>query len=79
PRAGEPIRLSGSAFFNIRHDPARSVVVEIGGYRIRDVGTRFAVSAADGVLSLSVEEGKVAIQVPGQTSETLVSAGQEAL
>ncbi|WP_438810875.1 hypothetical protein, partial [Serratia marcescens] len=32
-----------------------------------------------GVLSLSVEEGKVAIQVPGQTSETLVSAGQEAL
>lgn len=79
PEAGGPMRLSDSAFFNIRHDPTRSVVVEVDGYRIRDVGTRFAINSADGVLSLSVEEGKVALQLPGQTSETLVAAGQEAI
>ncbi|OSZ63512.1 hypothetical protein CAP40_17380 [Sphingomonas sp. IBVSS2] len=79
PEAGGPMRLRGSAFFSIRHDPARSVVVEVDGYRIRDVGTRFAVNSADGVLSLSVEEGTVALQLPGQTAETLVAAGQEAI
>ncbi|MBB4101151.1 FecR family protein [Sphingomonas kyeonggiensis] len=76
---GASMRLHGSAFFSIRHDPTRSVTVEVGGYRIRDVGTRFTVNAADGVLSLSVEEGKVALQLPGQSTETIISAGQEAL
>lgn len=76
---GGSMQLRGSAFFSIRHDPARSVTVEVDGYRIRDVGTRFAINAADGVLSLSVEEGKVALQLPGQSTETIVSAGQEAL
>lgn len=61
---GASMRLNGSAFFSIRHDPTRSFTIEVGGYRIRDVGTRFAVNAADGVLSLSVEEGKVASSCP---------------
>ncbi len=79
PGAGGRMQLTGSAFFSIRHDPKRSIVIEVGGARIRDVGTRFAVNSADGVLSVSVEEGRVALQLPGQTAETEVAAGQEAL
>lgn len=73
------MQLTGSAFFSIHHDPKRSVIVDVGGARIRDVGTRFAVNSADGVLSVSVEEGRIALQLPGQTVETEVDAGQEAL
>ncbi len=73
------MQLTGSAFFSIRHDPKRSVIVDVGGARIRDVGTRFAVNSADGVVSVSVEEGRIALQLPGQTAETEVGAGQEAL
>jgi transmembrane sensor len=71
--------LRGSAYFDIRHDPARPVTVEIQGYRIRDVGTRFAVSAGPGILSVAVEQGSVSLRAVGEGDETSIAAGQVAI
>ena len=77
-RGAGRLSLQGSAFFDVRHDPSRAVVVDVSGYEIRDVGTRFEV-ASDGVsVRVAVTQGAVTIRAPGSASSVRVDAGYAA-
>lgn len=73
---GTPLALEGSAFFDVRHDPAHPLVVQAGGYEIRDVGTRFEVMSGGGMLRVAVAEGRVAIRSPHVAGEVALAAGK---
>jgi len=73
------IELEGSAYFDVPHDPSRTLVVAAGGYSIRDIGTRFEVVSGQGQLKVSVAEGAVAVDLPGQAGSAQVLAGQRLL
>ena len=72
----DPLVLNGSARFDIRHDPARPIEIRVGDYSIRDVGTRFEVSASGGMLRVAVTEGRVAVRSLNAGGEVEVPAGQ---
>lgn len=71
-----PIAVEGSAVFEIRHDAAHPLLVQAGGYEIRDVGTRFEVSTAPGMFRVVVAEGRVAVRSLAAVGEVTVEAGQ---
>ena len=68
----------GAASFSVRHDPSRTLIVRAGGYDIRDVGTRFAVTNAHGKVSIAVAEGSVSVAPhdPDGSAPTTLVAGQ---
>lgn len=68
----------GAASFSVRHDPSRTLIVRAGGYDIRDVGTRFAVTSARGRVSVEVAEGMVSVSphAADGSTPTTVGAGQ---
>lgn len=66
----------GTANFSVRHDPARSFTVRAGGYEVRDVGTRFDVSASNDAVVVAVAEGAVSVARSGQGDGVPVAAGQ---
>ncbi len=65
----------GSAYFDIRHDPARAMVIRAGDYEVRDIGTRFDVIRTPDHLAVAVAEGRVTVAEPGQEG-LLVGGGQ---
>ncbi|MDR2856989.1 MAG: FecR domain-containing protein [Novosphingobium sp.] len=70
----EKIALSGGAWFDIRHDPARSLSIRAGGVEISDIGTRFDVQTGDRQVRVAVAEGEVkvsaaALDVPLRLSQ----------
>ncbi|OCC25558.1 hypothetical protein MB02_02695 [Croceicoccus estronivorus] len=56
--------LTGGAWFDIRHDPSRSLEIAAGDVRITDIGTKFDVQADKGQVRVEVGEG--AVQVASQ-------------
>jgi len=58
------VMLSGEAYFEVKHDAKRPFVVLANDLRIKDLGTRFNVSAypADGRVETVLAEGKVSIR-----------------
>lgn len=66
---------TGAAYFDVRHNPDRMLIVEAGDYVIRDIGTRFAVTHRGPQMSVAVEEGIVDISWRGSAATTL-KAGQ---
>jgi len=61
------IRISGEAFFDIRHTKDTTVVVRADETVIRDIGTSFNVRAypSDNVVKVFVENGRVEFFTPG--------------
>lgn len=55
----------GGAYFDIRHDPARTMVIHAGDYEVRDIGTRFDLARTADHLSVAVAEGHVTVGAPG--------------
>lgn len=55
---------AGSAYFDIRHDPARTMVIRAGDYEVRDIGTRFDVVRTPDHLAVAVAEGQVTVGSP---------------
>lgn len=53
--------LNGGAWFDIRHDPSRSLAITAGGVEIADIGTRFDVQANPGQVRVEVAEGSVSV------------------
>ena len=51
----------GEGYFSVRHDPARSLSIVIGGYEIHDIGTEFSIRIGAGNVSVSVAAGQVAV------------------
>ena len=57
----EKMQLEGGAWFDIRHDPARRLVITAAGQRISDIGTKFDLLALPGHVRIAVAEGKVSV------------------
>jgi transmembrane sensor len=55
---------SGEAAFQVVHDPNRPFVVHMGDRELRDIGTEFDASRRDGLISVTVREGMVALERP---------------
>ena len=55
--------LLGEAYFEVKHDSKHPFVVQVNDLRIKDLGTRFNISAypADGNIETALTEGKVRI------------------
>lgn len=59
---GLTVRLRGEGFFSVRHDPARTFVVQLGAVEIKVLGTSFEVRGdGDDSLELVVETGAVRV------------------
>lgn len=66
----------GAAYFDVRHDPTRQLVITAGRYRISDIGTKFSVKVAQDALELAVSEGHVGMTKNNAKRAIKVSAGQ---
>jgi len=60
-RQQERIALDGGAWFAIRHDPSRRLVIDTGGVAISDIGTSFDVQSIPGRVQVEVSEGQVSV------------------
>ena len=76
---GAPLKLAGSAYFDVRHDPARPLTIAVSGYEVRDVGTRFDINSDGKTIRVAVAEGTVSVRAPGASSATDVTAGHAAI
>lgn len=56
---------SGEAYFDVVHDDRRPFVVYAGNRRITDLGTRFSVYRKDDDVRVTVQEGRVRVDVLG--------------
>lgn len=75
--------VSGTAHFEVTHDPNRPFIVHAGAVRVRAVGTAFAVERSDEAADVLVTEGKVGVaRTEGDVqpeSPLLVGAGGRVL
>lgn len=68
---------SGEVYFDVRHDPNRTLTVEAGGYRISDIGTRFSVNLSGDNFRVGVSEGTVSVTAIKTNQAVQVSAGHQ--
>lgn len=73
------VRLTGTAFFDVRHDGAAPFTVESAGFSIRDLGTRFDVAAERGVLRVAVQAGSVSVGSATLAQPVVLGAGKALL
>lgn len=57
--------LDGGAWFDIRHNPDRQLVIMAGGQRISDIGTKFDVLSLGDQFSVAVAEGVISVGPQG--------------
>lgn len=57
----ERMTLEGGAWFDIRHNPDRQLIIKAGGQQISDIGTKFDVLALGGEVRVAVAEGVVSV------------------
>jgi transmembrane sensor len=57
--------VQGEALFEVAHDAARSFVVRAGNAQLKDVGTQFNVDMHSNGTTVTVVEGRVAVDSPG--------------
>jgi transmembrane sensor len=70
---------SGEAAFQVVHNPNRPFVVHLGDRVLRDIGTEFDASRRDGLISVTVREGMVALERPDDSRRRLtLSPGSRA-
>lgn len=71
----DKMTLEGGAWFDIRHNPDRQLVIMAGGQRISDIGTKFDVLSLGGQFSVAVAEGVVSVG-PQNGQAVMVHAGK---
>ncbi len=70
------VRLTGTAFFDVRHDPASPFTVEAADFLVKDVGTRFDVSLENGILRVAVQAGTVSVSSVRFAQPVVLDAGK---
>ena len=78
------VKLTGEAFFNIKHDSTQPFVVDAGVAKVRVLGTSFRVSAyPDSAVEVNVTKGRVRFftinPATGDTAEMILVAGTKGL
>ncbi|MGF7150074.1 transmembrane sensor [Sphingomonas zeicaulis] len=72
----------GEAYFEVRHDPSRTLTISAGPYEVTDIGTRFSINHTNAAFRVAVSEGVVSIASPRMETvrvvagQQLVSAGE---
>lgn len=75
-RQQDVMTLKGGAWFDIRHQPDRTLTISTVGQQITDIGTKFDIMAVPGHLRVAVAEGRVAIRPQNQSGNSVtLSAG----
>ncbi len=74
--AGSIALTRGEAYFDVRHDPSRTLTITSGTYRISDIGTRFSVSAGT-VFRVGVSDGVVSVTATDTADAVQVKAGHQ--
>jgi transmembrane sensor len=70
---------SGEAAFKVAHDANRPFLVHMGDRELRDIGTEFDASRREGLISVTVREGMVALERPEDPQRRLtLSPGSRA-
>jgi transmembrane sensor len=78
-KAGDPGRLElarGEVYFDVAHDPSRTLSIRAGGYEVTDIGTKFAMNLASDAVTVSVAEGNVSFAQEGEGA-TRLGAGEQ--
>ncbi len=75
-RSQARIALSGGAWFDIVHDPDRSLAISAGGVEIRDIGTQFDVQSDKDHVRVEVADGKVEVTSAALSAPVRLSAGK---
>ncbi|MCZ4344127.1 FecR domain-containing protein [Sphingomonadaceae bacterium G21617-S1] len=71
---GSEIQMAqGSAYFDIKHDPSRTLTIKLGDYEVRDIGTRFDVTRIKDHIAVAVAEGQVTVGPAGSAGSVLAS------
>jgi transmembrane sensor len=78
------VKLTGEAFFDIRHDSAKSFIIEAGIAKVKVLGTAFRISAyPDSAVEVNVTRGRVMFFTinprTGDTSRVILPAGAKGL
>lgn len=75
---GDRLTLEGAAYFDVPHRPDRTLTVRVGGFEVRDIGTRFAITSASAIARIEVAEGRLAIASDQLARPVELAAGQSA-
>jgi transmembrane sensor len=75
---GRDLVLAGAASFDVPHRPQRLLTVRVGGIDLVDIGTRFDVSTAPGMVRVAVAEGRLTARLPDGRGAP-VAAGRQLL
>lgn len=78
-RKAQEIKLAGAAWFDVSHDPARTLTIRAGPYRITDIGTKFDVSTATGGVKVAVAKGSLWVSEGGLVAPVQLKEGQHLL
>lgn len=72
------VKLKGEAYFSINHEDAKEFIVDVGDVFIRDIGTRFNVTAyeASNTVEVVVIEGEVEFFSKGDSGIRLKAGGK---
>lgn len=74
-RDATQLALEGGAYFDIRHDPSRSLRIVAGDVTVTDVGTRFDIRQRPSQLLVEVSAGEVAVQSAALAAPIQLKAG----
>lgn len=80
-KAGDPDRLElagGAAYFDVAHDPSRTLAIRAGDVSVSDIGTRFALTVVPEGVLIGVADGRVAVR-PADGPARTVSEGEQLL
>jgi ferric-dicitrate binding protein FerR (iron transport regulator) len=72
------VKLRGEAYFSINHEDSKKFLVDVGGVFVRDIGTRFNVTAYDSshLVEVVVLEGEVEFFTEGNSGIRLQAGGK---
>lgn len=71
------LTIEGSAYFDIRHDPARSMVIQAGDQQVSDIGTRFDILTMGRAARIAVAQGVVSVSSPSLASAITLGQGRQ--
>lgn len=67
------LKLTGQAWFEVRHDAAKPFRIQVGGVTVEDLGTEFEIEAHSETIRIAVAQGAVAVHSAGSRSLTLAA------
>jgi transmembrane sensor len=76
-RRQDHLKLQGSAYFDVPHDPSRTMIIESGDFQVRDIGTRFEIATAADGIRVAVAEGSLTVTARNLAQALPVTAGQQ--